>query len=126
MNELSQEFLSYYESTFKPVALKCSEGFLSMRDAENGKISIEGKELEGVKSAVDANAIWYVGLLISDVENAKFSNGRLNLLNSISTVDGCLNSESYWANVWKNDTSSDEAKNLKELAGLTKGLALKL
>lgn len=126
MEGLSQEFLEYYESTFKPVALKCSKGYKEMVKAEKGEITEDSSELDGVKKAVDSMAIWYVGLLISDVERAKFSHGRLDLINSMSTVHGCLNSESYWTNVWSNDTSSEEAKNLKELAGLTEGLIKKL
>ena len=125
-NHLSQEFLSYYEGTFKPVATKCAIGFDAMYQAENGKISLDDPSLDVVKKAVDGSAIWYIGLLISDVENAKFSRGRLNLINSMSAVNGCLNSESYWTNVWNNDVSSEEAKNLKELSGLTKELISKL
>lgn len=125
-NHLSQEFISYYEGTFKPVAAKCANGFVAMRQAENGEIALDDPSLDVVKKAVDGNAIWFIGLLLGDVEMAKFKGKRLNLLNSMSQVDGCLNSESYWANVWKGDLSSEEAKNLKELAGLTSELIQRL
>lgn len=124
-NDLKQEFLSFYESEFKPVALKCAEGYKTILRAERGEISEDSPELEFLKTTKDAMAIWNIGLLIGDVESAKFSNGRLNLINSLSAVSGCLNSESYWTNVWNNDVSTDEAKNLKELAPLAEELIRK-
>lgn len=65
-------------------------------------------------------------ILLGDIEKAKFSRGRLNLVNSICQVSGCLNSESYWTNVWKNDYTSEEAKNLRELAPIVKELMQKM
>lgn len=126
-NNLSQEFLGYYESTFKPIAEKCIEGYGAMIKVENGaKPEDLGEKWDVVKNSVDANAIWYIGLLMSDIERAKFSRGRLNLVNSICQVSGCMNSESYWTNVWKDDYTSKEAKNLRELAPVVKELMKKM
>jgi len=126
-NHLSQEFLGYYESTFKPVATKCIKGYRAMVKVENGaKPEDLGEEWDKVKNAVDANAIWYIGLLLGDIEKCRIKGKRLNLINSMSAVHGCLNSDSYWENVWKNDYSSEEAKNLRELAPIVTELMQKM
>lgn len=126
MDNLSQEFLAFYESKFKPVALKCSEHYSTLLKFEKGEIKENDFEMESIKKLHDALAAWYVGVLVGDIERAKFGKNRLNLINSLSKVHGTLNSESYWANVWKNDESTEEANNLKELAGMTKELMSKL
>lgn len=125
-NYLKQGFLGYYESTFKPVALKCSEGYKTMLLAENKQIDVDSSKLDFLKKTVDGMAIWNIGLLIGDIEKAKISRGGLNLVNQICGVSDCLNSDSYWTNVWKNDISSDEAKNLKKLAPIVMELMRKI
>ena len=126
-NQLSQEFIGFYTHTFKPVAEKCIEGYGAMLKVERGANPEDlGEKWDVVENAVDANAIWYVGILMSDIERALFKGKNLSFINSIAQVNGCLKSESYWTNVWKNDTSSEEAKNLKSLAGLMNELMQKM
>ncbi len=118
-NHLSHEFLSFYDEKVKPLAMKCSKGFQTMREMENGK-TFDEKEEEFLylKNHKDSLAIWYVGLMIGDIDLYRIKGIRLNLINSLSTVSGCLNSESYWANVWGADVDSEHGKDLKELGKL--------
>ncbi len=117
--QLSESFLALWGSEVFPAAEKCAKGFKTINEMENGKEFAEDhEEMIFLKSRKDCNAIWYIGLLIGDVEKAKFHGTSLNLLNSLSAVNGCLNSESYWTNVWENDDSSEEAQNLRALAKL--------
>lgn len=116
-NHLKDEFVSLYHKTVKPIALKCAEGFHVMKQAQEGKeIKVEDiGYFEKIKESVDSNAIWFIGHMIGDIEKALIGGIRLNTINSISQVHGCLTSADYWTNVWNNDYSSEEAKNLKEL-----------
>lgn len=126
-NHLSSEFLSYYNNTVKPIALKCAEGYQTMVAVERGEtIPDDHKDMVRIKTCVDANAIWYIGLMIGDIERYAIKGIRLTLLNSLSQVHGCLTSESYWRNVWKNDESSEEAKNLRQLGDVMPKLLSKL
>lgn len=117
--QLNPHFISFYNESVKPVAQKCAELFPVIRDIENGKpFSENNPDFIKLKSLVDVNAPYFIGLMIGDIDTAIFNCINLNMLNSVSQVNGCLNSESYWKNVWNNDYSSEEAKNLKELAAL--------
>ena len=117
--QLNNHFITYFINTVKPVAEKCAELFPTMRDIENKKpFSETDPNVIKLKALIDGNAPWFIGLMIGDIESGISNCINLNLINSISQVNGCLNSESYWTNVWKDDFSSQEAKNLKELAAL--------
>lgn len=122
-NHLSHKFLQFYDKTVMPVAEKCANGFKTIASLERGEtIDETSEEFLYIKNHKDASGIYYIGLMIGDISIYRIKGIRLNLINSLSMVNSCLNSESYWTNVWGNDLSSDEAKNLKELAILMKEL----
>ena len=126
-NVLNNRFMAYYNETVKPLAIKCAVGFETMMAIENGAtFADDSPEIIQIKSLRDALAAWYVGLFMNDVVRAQLSGVRLNTINSISTIYGTLNSESYWTNVWENDLSSDEAKNLRALGDAMQILINKL
>lgn len=117
--QLNSHFIAFYNESVKPIAEKCAELFPTMRDIENRKpFSETDPNVIKLRALIDGNAPWFIGLMIGDIETAIVNGINLNLINSIGQVNGCLNSESYWTNVWKDDSSSEEAKNLKELAAL--------
>lgn len=125
--QLSPNFIEYYLNVVKPVALKCCELFPKMKEIETGKEpSQDDPEVIKIKALKDGNAAWYIGLMVGDIEKALIGGTSLNLINSVGQVHGCLTSESYWKNVWNDDVSTEEAKNIKKLAGLMPELLQKL
>ncbi len=125
--QLKESFLALWRSEVFPVAEKCAKGFKTIQEIESGKeIPEDHPDIVFLKAKKDPSAIWYIGLMIGDVEKAVFQGESLNLVNSLSQVSGCLNSESYWTNVWGNDASSEEAQGLKALAKLMIELMKKL
>lgn len=126
---MKQSFIKLWREKVEKVAQKCSpiEAFNLIKNIESDTYSEEEKnkfaqQLQEINFK-DINAVWYIGLMIGDIQKSIFDNrGNLNLINSVSQVKGCLNSESYWNNVWNNDITSDESKNLKELASLMNDL----
>jgi hypothetical protein len=125
--KLNDEFVKYYLHTVKPVAVKCADGYKTILAIENGqKFEDTHKDMVKIKTSLDVNAIWYIGLMIGDIESCILNGKSLNLVNSVCTVQGCLNSDSYWTNVWKDDFTSEEAKNLKELGGMMNDLISKM
>ena len=127
--QLKEKFKELWFSKVEDIAKKCSniEVFNLMKQIEYGNISDEEKEkiakqLEGM-NIYDINAVWYIGFMIGDIQKCIFQNKtNLNLINSVSQINGCLNSDSYWSNVWDNNIDSEEAKNLKELGILMQEL----
>lgn len=126
---MKESFVTIWREKVEKVAQKCSpiEVFNLIKNIESDTYSEEEKnkfaqQLQNMNFK-DINAVWYIGLMIGDIQKGIFDNrGSLNLINSVSQVTGCLNSESYWSNVWNNDITSDESKNLKELASLMSDL----
>jgi len=127
--QLKEKFKELWYSKVEEVAKKCSdiEAFNLMKQIEYGIISDEekekiGKQLEEM-NIHDINAVWYVGFMIGDIQKCIFQDKlNLNLINSVSQINGCLNSDSYWSNVWDDNIDSEEAKNLKELGILMQEL----
>lgn len=116
-NELKPAFVSFFQETVRPVAVKCAKAYKTMVSLENGEtIPVDNEDFIYIKTCVDPNAIWFIGLMIGDVDKAMYDGMRLNVINSVSQIHSCLNDVGYWKNIWNNDFSSDEAKNLKELA----------
>jgi len=98
-----------------------------MKQTEHSNISDEEKEIIAKQleemNIHDINAVWYVGFMIGDIQKCIFQDRvNLNLINSVGQINGCLNSDSYWSNVWDNNIDSEEAKNLKELGILMQEL----
>lgn len=116
-NHLKDSFLKFYDEKVRPLAVKCSKGYYTMVAIERGE-TVSNEDMDFIKNHKDTNAIWFIGLFIGDVDYYRIKGIRLNLINSLSMVQGCLNSESYWTNVWENDISSEDAQNLKELGKL--------
>lgn len=123
----NKEFIEMWDTKVKEKAKECSKGYDllcklqydNLSEDEKNKIVEQIKE----KNIQDINAVWYIGKLIWAVEHALADDRTdLNFINSTYQVKSCLNSESYWENVWKNDFSSEEAKNLKELGSLMEDL----
>lgn len=125
---LKDSFVKYYNEIVKPIGEKCTIAYAAMVRIENsGEVIDDSPDVALVKTLKDPLATWYVGLFMGDVARAKIQGGmRFNLINSFSQIHDCLNNESYWANVWGNDFTSDEAKNLRELAEVLKVLMTKL
>jgi hypothetical protein len=117
---LTEEFRKFYHEQFKPLAEKCAYGFKKMVAAERGEeMNDEDVEFKHIKKCVDPHAIWYIGLLIGEIDLALIKGKRLNTINAVSTVNGCLSSSDYWQNVWQEEArSGEEYKNLKELSNL--------
>jgi len=127
--QIKEKFKELWFLKVEESARKCSniEVFNLMKQIEYGNISDEEKEkiakqLEEM-NIHDINAVWYVGFMIGDIQKCIFQNKtNLNLINSVSQINGCLNSDSYWSNVWDDNINSEEAKNLKELGNLMQEL----
>jgi len=127
--QLKEKFKELWFSKVEDIVKKCSniEVFNLMKQIEYGNISDEEKEIIAKQleemNIHDINAVWYIGFMISDIQKCIFQDKiNLNLINSVCQINGCLNSDSYWANVWNNKFDSEEAKNLKELGILMQEL----
>ena len=127
--QIKEKFKELWFSKVEKVAEKCSniEAFNLMKQIEHGNISDEEKEIIAKQleemNIHDINAVWYVGFMISDIQKCIFQYRiNLNLINSVNQINGCLNSDSYWSNVWDDNINSEEAKNLKELGNLMQEL----
>lgn len=131
LNELSINFLIYWNETAKPLAEKCVNK--DIWDYAYG-IERQGKNVNEndpnhilMTKLGDFNALWYIGWLIRDVENCKMRGMRLDLINSLGSMNVLKHSNtSYWTNVWKNNFSSEEAKNLREFGSCIEELGSKL
>lgn len=116
-----KEFINLWDTKVKQQVMKCSPEYINIRMLESEDISKEEKQKlvkeMNSKGYKDLLAQFYIGNLVWAVEHALADNREdLNFLNSFMQVRDCLNSESYWQNVFKGDEESEEAKNLKELA----------
>jgi len=127
--QIKEKFKELWFSKVEKVAEKCSniEAFNLMKQIEHGNISDEEKEIIAKQleemNIHDINAVWYVGFMISDIQKCIFQYRiNLNLINSVNQINGCLNSDSYWSNVWDDNINSEEAKNLKELGNMMQEL----
>jgi len=127
--QLKEKFKELWFSKVEEVARKCSniKAFNLMKQVEYGNISDEEKEIIAKQleemNIHDINAVWYVGFMIGDIQKCIFQDKiNLNLINSVSQINGCLNSDNYWTNVWDDNINSEEAKNLKELGILMQEL----
>ena len=127
--QIKEKFKELWFSKVEKVAEKCSniEAFNLMKQIEHGNISDEEKEIIAKQleemNIHDINAVWYVGFMIGDIQKCIFQDRvNLNLINSVSKINGCLNSDSYWSNVWDDNINSEEAKNLKELGNMMQEL----
>lgn len=125
--EFSNKFKSKWDNEVKKQAKICSKGYDLLCKLEYDNLSesekVEISEEFNKLNVQDYNAVWYVGKLIWAVEHALADDRTdLNFINSTAQVNGCLNSESYWENVWKNDFSSEEASNLKLMGEMMKEL----
>ncbi len=126
-NYPKKSFMEYYNNEVKELAVKCAEGYRLMYDVEAGDKKPDCPEMDALaKAKKDLMAVWYIGLMIGDIERANIKGIRLDFINGISAVHGTLTSESYWADVWQNDFSSEEAKNLRELGEKMKVLIAKM
>lgn len=120
------EFEKQYRNVVRPIAVKCSTDFDVIKRAED-RGSLLSEEETILKKYHDVTTIWYVGLFLRDLDTAMIHGQGLNMLNALNQVHGVLKEGStYWKNVWKNDLSSDEAKNLKELGKAVEVLVTKL
>jgi hypothetical protein len=125
--EIKSEFIKYWNAEVSEIAKSCAKGFDLLQKGENSSLSAEERENVATQfnelGLKDPNAVWFIGLMIGDIHRSIMDNRpNLNLINSIGQVNGCLNSDSYWTNVWNNDITTEEAQNLKNLASLTSKL----
>ena len=118
--QLKEKFKELWFSKVEEVARKCSniKAFNLMKQVEYGNISDEEKEIIAKQleemNIHDINAVWYVGFMIGDIQKCIFQDKiNLNLINSVSQINGCLNSDSYWSNVWDDNINSKKQKILK-------------
>lgn len=108
-----------WDTEVKELAKKCVnyEFITLVQKGENGSLTeseeTKVKELsEGIK---DAYGMWYISNMIWRVEHALADNRESMALLAISEIHSTISSESYWTNVFKNDFSTDEATNIKNL-----------
>jgi hypothetical protein len=120
------EFTKIWDSETKEVARKCvnSEFIHLIAKGENGTLTKEEelhcKELsDGI---IDGYGMWYISDMIWRIEHALADNREPMAKLVVSEISSTLSSESYWKNVFKNDISSEEAKNLKNLSEALKEL----
>lgn len=127
-NHFSADFVKYYHSDVRPAAEKVANLYPQWLSAENkGVAPAENDPLViALNKLTDSNAVWYVGQMIGEIDRHIIKGIRLGVLNVLNGVYGCLTSESYWTNVWKNDKTSEEAQNLLALAEKMKVLVKKL
>ena len=127
--DLSKDFIDYYLQTAKLVITKCVEIYPIMDKIEREKLILPDDHPDIIKIASykDPTGAWYIGILMCHIEDALRVGYSLSLINSLNQVYGCLKSDSeYWPNVWNNDLSSLEAKNLKECFSVVDQLIKKL
>jgi len=103
----------------KELARKCiNTEFISLvAKGENGTLTeseeVKVKELsEGIK---DAYGMWYISNMIWRVEHSLADNREPLAQLAVSEIYNTISTESYWTNVFKNDYSTDEAINIKNL-----------
>ncbi len=132
LQELSTDFLAYWNETVKPIAELCAPkdifDYMYKVEREGFVAKDEDPEMIKMTSMGDITGMWYIGWLIRDTNNARLRGVRLDLINSLSQISGCLahSNTSYWTNVWHNDFSSEEATNLRRLGEVMPELVKKL
>lgn len=112
------EFVMYWNTEVKPLAIKCSKGAELIGQLENSKTEEERAEIN-VKmedmNKVDWLAVFYISGMLYDVDHSlsheRYAHAGVNMLQ----VQGCLNSEDYYTDVFKENTDCEEYKNYREL-----------
>lgn len=125
-NYSKPEFEQHYRDVVRPLAVKCCKDFTVIKAAEDrGKATPEEEII--INSYHDVMACWYVGMFVRDLDTAMIHGQGLNMLNALNQIHGVLEEKStYWANVWKNNFSSEEAQNLRALGKEVEELVKKL
>jgi len=103
----------------KELAKKCVnyEFITLVAKGENGTLT-EDEDLkiknlsEGIK---DAYGMWYISNMIWRVEHSLADNREPMALLAISEIYSTISTESYWTDIFKDDYSSEEAINIKNL-----------
>jgi hypothetical protein len=103
----------------KKIANKCVNWeFIGLVQKDENKTITEDEQEKlkdfGIKIK-DAYSMWYIADMIRKVEQALADNRQYMARVAIISAYEIISKESYWKNTFKNDLSSDEAKNIKEL-----------
>lgn len=123
MDGFSDKFKELWQNKVWQQIKICTPEYANIRKLESGRLSTEEKDklIAEIreKDYKDIEGQYYIGELVCVVEHALADNRKnLNFVQHMMQVHGCLNDDSYWTNVFENDFSSNEAKELLKLKGL--------
>lgn len=110
-----EQFTKYWDKEVKPLALKCCEGAELIGELEKATTQ---EEKEAIKKKMDSHgkkdwlAPWHISQMIFYVEH-DLADGRNPGLRMFQ-VKGCLNSESYYNDVFKGQ-DCEEMRNYRDL-----------
>jgi hypothetical protein len=112
----SEDFEDYWENVAKNTALKCCPMYNIIKDGAERKISLAEAKTRTMLLSMEYNDM-NIQMIIADVieytdvaiETEEISKCIIDIYKKILFV---LNDPDYWKKVWKNDTSSEEARDL--------------
>ena len=118
INKKMNQFKLFWDTKVKPVARKCIDR--KVIELMNNKDNERLEKYRNEKNIKDAYTMYKLSEMIFYVEHDLADGRDFFIIVRMNQATEVLNSEFYWKNVWKGDLSSEEAKNLLELAGFLK------
>jgi hypothetical protein len=113
------EFSMKWDTKVKELANKCVNWeFIKLtQKGENNILSEEEEKMfqELGNNIKDPYGMWYISDMIWQVEHSLMDNKEPLAKLAIAQVYNVISRESYWTNIFNNDLSLDEAKNIKAL-----------
>ncbi|MFA5394936.1 MAG: hypothetical protein WC346_02845 [Methanogenium sp.] len=117
--ELRPEFIDIWQSKLKTQIIKCSPEAATLIDIENNNGELSEDIIVSLvdkiesKGYVDLIAQYYIAQLGAAMAHS-IGHGyvTLNFLQYYISVRDCLNNSGYWIDVFNNDLTSNEAKEL--------------
>jgi hypothetical protein len=108
-------FSILWDTKVKNLALKCINPELVqilLKDESQVTDEDKDKAKEIGQKFKDPYGMYYISDMAWRVEHSLADDREVMAQLAITQVYSVLSSESYWENVWNNDTSSEEAQNL--------------
>jgi len=113
------DFSMMWDLKVKQLAKNCVnyEFIKLIAKGENNNLTTEEETEVTVLSndIKDPYGMWYISDMIWRVEHALCDNREAFAKLAVCDIYNTISKESYWTNIFKNDLSTDEAKNIKEL-----------